>query len=71
MLDFYNCSVLSRPTYNVQFLNQSVNQAPYCAELFNPQGLPYAFHFFPMDGKPDGFPVWLDINLAEGGAQNW
>lgn len=69
VLDFYNCSVLSSPTYNVSFLNQTVNPAPYCAELYNPQELPYAFHFFPLSGKDDGFPVWFDINLSQDGAQ--
>ncbi|PNW70325.1 hypothetical protein CHLRE_17g715300v5 [Chlamydomonas reinhardtii] len=71
VLDFYNCSVLSSPTYNVSFLNQTVNPAPYCAELYNPQELPYAFHFFPLSGKDDGFPVWFDINLSQDGAQTW
>ncbi|GLC33126.1 hypothetical protein PLESTB_000367500 [Pleodorina starrii] len=71
VLEFYNCSVLSTPTYNVTFLNQTVNPAPYCAELYNPQKLPYAFHFFPLEGKDDGFPVYFDINLSQEGAQAW
>ncbi|GFR50551.1 hypothetical protein Agub_g12825 [Astrephomene gubernaculifera] len=71
VLGFYNCSLLTSPTYDVNFLNQTVNPAPYCAELYNPQKLPYAFHYFPLDGKADGFPVWFDINLSEDGAQTW
>ncbi|KXZ51016.1 hypothetical protein GPECTOR_14g257 [Gonium pectorale] len=71
VLRFYNCSLLTGPTYNVQFLNQTVNPAPYCAELFNPQKLPYAFHFFPLADKGNGFPVWFDINLSQDGAKAW
>ncbi len=69
VLDFYKCENLTSPTYNVSFLNQTVNPKPYCAELFNPQKLPYAFHFFPMEAKDDGFPVYFDINLSQEGAQ--
>ncbi|KAG2499695.1 hypothetical protein HYH03_002630 [Edaphochlamys debaryana] len=71
VVSIYNCSLLSAPTYNVSFLNTTVNPPPYCAELFNPQAVPYAFHHFPLRGKPDGFPVWFDINLSQEGAQAW
>lgn len=69
MLAYYDCSDLPSQRYDVTFLNQTVNQRPYCAELYNPQDLPYAFHFFPLKGKPNGFPVYFDINLSQGGAQ--
>ncbi len=69
VLAFYNCADLPSQRYDVTFLNQTVNQRPYCAELYNPQDLPYAFHFFPLEGKPNGFPVYFDINLSQGGAQ--
>ncbi|KAG2493793.1 hypothetical protein HYH03_008013 [Edaphochlamys debaryana] len=71
VINFYNCSVLGNPTYNVAFLNQTVNPAPYCAELYNPQKLPYAFHHYPLRNKAEGFPVLFDINLSQQGAQAW
>ncbi len=51
VLGYYNCSQLSSPTYNVTFQNKTSNVDPYCAELFNSEGLPYAFHHFPLPGK--------------------
>lgn len=33
--------------------------------------IPYGFHHFPLAGLPPGFPVWLDINLSQGGAATW
>ncbi|MEW5311378.1 MAG: hypothetical protein WDW38_003099 [Sanguina aurantia] len=71
VLQYYNCSLLPSATYNLPFLNTTVNLSPYCAELFNPQNLPYAFHFFPLDSKEDGFPVWFDINLGAGDVAQW
>lgn len=71
VIAFYNCTMLAKPTYNVSFLNQTVNQRPYCAELYNPQGTPYGYHFFPLEDKADGFPIWFDINLSQGQAQKW
>lgn len=64
VLGYYNCSVLTGATYSVPFLNTTVNAKPYCAELYNPQNLPYAFHYFPLASKDPGFPVWFDINLG-------
>ncbi|EFJ46305.1 hypothetical protein VOLCADRAFT_93448 [Volvox carteri f. nagariensis] len=71
VLEVYNCTKLSAPTYDITFLNQTTNLKPYCAELYNPQKLPYAFHFFPLEGKEDGFPIYFDINLSQQGAQAW
>ncbi|GIL76287.1 hypothetical protein Vretimale_5865 [Volvox reticuliferus] len=74
---FYNCSILSNngidATYNINntATNQIVNPPPYCAELYNPQKLPYAFHHIQLEGKDNGFPVYFDINLSEEGAQAW
>lgn len=61
----YNCSLLTSPTYKVQFQNMTTNEAPYCAELYNSQRLPYAFHHFPLKHKESGFPVFFDINLSQ------
>ncbi|KAF5834587.1 hypothetical protein DUNSADRAFT_8712 [Dunaliella salina] len=71
LVQFYNCSTLSDPTYNVTFDTQVANQEPFCAELYSSQDLPYAFHHFPLEGKEPGFPVFFDINLSEDEAQNW
>eukprot|EP00798_Chlamydomonas_sp_ICE-L_P006112 gene6112-2716_t len=71
VVKYYNCSQLQDPTYEISFENQSTNQAPYCAELYNQQELPYSFHYFPMEAKTDGFPVWFDINLGEDNAMGW
>uniref|UniRef100_A0A7S0YB92 Polycystin cation channel PKD1/PKD2 domain-containing protein n=1 Tax=Polytomella parva TaxID=51329 RepID=A0A7S0YB92_9CHLO len=61
---YYNCSALTNPTYNLTYLNQSVNPAPYCAELYNHQDMPYLYHYFPLAKRKPGFPVWFDINLS-------
>lgn len=37
----------------------------------NGSNVPWGLHHFPLPGAPDGFPVWLDINLSERGAQTW
>ncbi|GIL44962.1 hypothetical protein Vafri_2402 [Volvox africanus] len=75
VVPFYNCSLLPNgmATYDVinNVTNQVVNPPPYCAELYNPQKLPYAFHVFELEGKEDGFPVYFDINLSQDGAQAW
>uniref|UniRef100_A0A7S0NBN4 Polycystin cation channel PKD1/PKD2 domain-containing protein n=1 Tax=Chlamydomonas leiostraca TaxID=1034604 RepID=A0A7S0NBN4_9CHLO len=71
VVQFYNCSLLTNPTYNVSFQNMTTNAAPYCAELYNSQGLPYAFHHFPLRDKTPGFPVFFDINLSQDGASTW
>ncbi|GLI64894.1 hypothetical protein VaNZ11_008286 [Volvox africanus] len=75
VVTFYNCSLLPNnvATYDVinNVTKQVVNPRPYCAELYNPQKLPYAFHVFELDGKEDGFPVYFDINLSQDGAQAW
>ena len=48
-----------------------VNEPPYCANLFNMRDAPLGFHHHALEGKPDGFPVWIDINLSEDEAQRW
>ena len=79
---YYNCTLLPNPTYNVwdEATQKYVNPAPnmtdqypqnFCAELYNPNNLPYAFHYLPLAGKEDGFPVFFDINLSQEDAQNW
>jgi hypothetical protein len=35
------------------------------------RSVPYAFWHLPLDGLPPGYPVFLDINLSEEGAQTW
>lgn len=35
------------------------------------RSVPYAFWHLPLDGLPLGYPVFLDINLSEEGAQTW
>jgi hypothetical protein len=50
---------------------QVINKEPYCAELYNPRTLPWGFHFFQLDGLPNGFPVWFDIDLSAADAQTW
>lgn len=37
----------------------------------HPRHVPFGFHHFPLHDAPAGFPVWLDINLSEGGATTW
>ena len=58
-------------TYNISILNQTVNPYPYCAELFNPEQLPYAFYYFPLKDKGRGFPAYFDINLGASDSANW
>jgi hypothetical protein len=48
---FYNCTLLQNATYNITILNQTTNPYPYCAELFSPEELPYAFFYFPLENK--------------------
>ena len=48
---YYNCDLLKNATYNITVLNQTNNAWPYCADLFNPQELPYAFYYFPLKNK--------------------
>ena len=47
------------------------NGAPYCAELFSPQNMPYAFHFADLPGMSGGFPLFLDVNLDAKEARRW
>jgi hypothetical protein len=35
------------------------------------RGVPYAFWHAPLPGLPPGYPVFLDINLSQQGAQTW
>lgn len=35
------------------------------------RSVPYAFWHLPLQGAAAGFPVFLDINLSEQGAQTW
>jgi hypothetical protein len=35
------------------------------------RGVPYAFWHLPLEDLPPGYPVFLDINLSEEGAQTW
>lgn len=37
--------------------NTTSNPSPYCAELYNSQELPYAFHYFPLAGKVCGVKI--------------
>ena len=48
-----------------------VNKYPYCAELFNPNNVPYGFKAIKLAGLDDGYPIWFDINLSEDQAQRW
>ena len=36
-----------------------------------PRNIPYGFHHFSLPSATPGFPVWLDINLSQDGAQAW
>jgi hypothetical protein len=77
LLLYYNCSDVpaDKQIYNqVDPYSKSgglVNKPPYCANLFNMRNAPLGFHHYPLPGKPDGFPVWIDINLSEDQAQHW
>jgi hypothetical protein len=55
----------------MHWIPQVTNPAPYCGELYNPRTLPWGFHFFPLEGLPNGFPVWFDIDLSADDAQTW
>jgi hypothetical protein len=77
LLLYYNCSdipveeqIYNRPDpYSKS--GSFVNKPPYCANLFNMRNAPLGFHHYSLPGKPDGFPVWIDINLSEDQAQYW
>lgn len=78
LLTFYNCSTLPSDTDLVHGLvdpysksGALVNEPPFCANLFNMRDVPFGFFHEPLEGKPDGFPVWFDINLSEDQAQYW
>jgi hypothetical protein len=64
---------IAQPLYNLTDLstNLTSNTPPHCAQLYNPRGLPWAFHHLPMAQRADGFPVWIDINLSADDAQTW
>jgi hypothetical protein len=64
---------IAEPLFNLSdpASGTTTNQPPQCAQLYNPRGLPWAFHHFPMDGRTPGFPVWFDINLDADDAQAW
>ena len=77
LLHYYNCSKMpeDEQVYNIldpfAKTESYVNQAPYCANLFNMRNVPFGFFHFPLPGKTDGFPIWFDINLSEDQAQYW
>jgi hypothetical protein len=64
---------IAQPLYNLSdpATGAATNQPPQCAQLYNPRGLPWAFHHLPMAGRHPGFPLWFDINLAADDAQTW
>lgn len=64
---------ISQPLYNLTdpYTNLTSNTPPHCAQLYNPRGLPWAFHHLPMAQRINGFPVWFDINLSADAAQTW
>lgn len=35
------------------------------------RSVPYAFWHLPLSELPPGYPVFLDINLSQDGAQTW
>lgn len=35
------------------------------------RSVPYAFRHLPLQDLPPGYPVYLDINLSQEGAQTW
>ncbi len=35
------------------------------------RSVPYAFWHLPLTELPPGYPVFLDINLSQDGAQTW
>ena len=73
----YNCSALPTPTYNLTSAVPGAaatvtNAPPYCAELFNPRGLPWGFTSYPLTGYGGpGFPAFFDINLSADQAGGW
>jgi Polycystin cation channel len=78
LLQYYNCSTLPDATEIVYDLEDPysktgalVNKAPYCANIFNMRDVPFGFFHYSLEDKPDGFPVWFDINLSEDQAQYW
>ncbi|GBF96992.1 polycystin cation channel family [Raphidocelis subcapitata] len=75
MLARYDCGGLPAGTAQYDAPDPATglvgNPRPYCAQLFNPRNVPWGFHHFPLPGAPPGFPVWIDINLSQGGALTW
>eukprot|EP00879_Flechtneria_rotunda_P008905 GHRR01009325.1.p1 GENE.GHRR01009325.1~~GHRR01009325.1.p1 ORF type:complete len:543 (+),score=191.85 GHRR01009325.1:394-2022(+) len=73
LTSIYNCSEISQPTFNIieAATTLTVNAPPYCAELYNPRNIPYAFWHLPLSGLPAGFPVFFDINLSHEAAATW
>lgn len=58
-------------TYDVPYFNEQLgehvvgNQEPFCAELFNRYGHPYAFLPLSLRDHGDGFPVWVSVQIHE------
>lgn len=73
MTRYYNCSEVPNAKYDLwdPLAKQFTNPSPKCAQLYRPTGLPYAFHFYPLKDKHDGFPFVFDINLSQDRANRW
>eukprot|EP00892_Ulva_mutabilis_P009580 jgi/Ulvmu1/6995/UM033_0053.1 len=77
LLLHYNCSQIPQAdqVYNLvdpfAKTESFVNLNPFCANLYNMRNVPFGFFHHPLSDKPDGFPVWFDINLSEDQAQYW
>lgn len=58
-------------TYDVPYFSEQLgelvvgNKEPFCAELFNRYGLPFAFQPLSIKGLTDGFPVWVSVESHE------
>lgn len=55
-----------RPTYNLVYNDrhvgaQTVNEEPFCAELYSQLNEPLAFQAKSLEGFEDGFSVWIDV----------
>lgn len=80
---YYNCSFQAQlddvspdsEFYQLYTANLTVGgesyREPFCPALYNTKELPYAFHYMPMEGFEDGYPVFFDINLSEEGVMKY
>lgn len=56
--------------YNCSYAKE-IRNGLYCREFYNVNDVPYGFFHRKLEGYPDGFFVWFDINLSGEGAEQY